>query len=64
MRYIVMCRVSGGVTGTRQSELKKDGTIQIFDQRDEAERKAVELTAKLNSDPYRTAAFQYWVEEY
>lgn len=64
MRYIVMCRVSGGVTGTRQSELKKDGQIQIFDQREEAEQRAVELTTKLNSDPYRTAAFQYWVEEY
>lgn len=59
MTYIVMCRVSGGVTGTREAPLKQNGQTQVFQTWEEATAEA----AKLNRPrPYATADFRYWVE--
>lgn len=60
--FYVMCQVSGGVTGFRQSPMKKDGKIQYFDRREDAE-KVAEHQNKKNDNPYRTCDFRYWVEE-
>jgi hypothetical protein len=59
--FIVMCRVSGGVTGTREAQLKANGVPQFFPTREAAQAEA----DKLNSTPrpYATASFRYWVEE-
>lgn len=57
--YIVMCQVSGGITGFRQGELKKDGKIRTFDSFDEAQKEAQRLNKQMNG-PYRTCDFQYW----
>lgn len=59
-RYIVMCRVSGGVTGTRQAPLKSAGVVQYFADRTEAELVAAKLNA--NPRPFAVATFSYWVE--
>lgn len=61
--YIVMCRVSGGATGTRESPLKSNGAIKKFATIDEARAEAEKLTKTANSNPYRTADFYYWPEE-
>ena len=61
--FVVMCKVSGGYTGTREAELKdKDGGIRYFDTREEAEAEATRLTAQMNGNKYRTATFAYWAE--
>jgi hypothetical protein len=61
--YIVCCRVSGGVTGTRESRLKDStGLVQRFATRDDAQRKADHLNTEMNNR-YSVANFQYWVEE-
>lgn len=58
-RYIVMCRVSGGFTGTREAPLKKDDRTRYFETREAAEKEA----ARLNAMPrYSLADFRYWVE--
>ena len=61
--FIVMCRVSGGVTGTRQSEAKRDGAVMHFETRDEAQKHASHMTELYQNNPYRVADFKYWVEE-
>jgi hypothetical protein len=61
MHYIVMCRVSGGVTGTREAPLKHLGTLALFDTREAAQAKADELNRKMNH-PSSVASFRYWVE--
>ena len=64
MNYIVMCRVSGGVTGTREAPLKqKNGEIRYFDTLEEAQAEAKRLMQPKDSDRYRTADFRYWAEE-
>lgn len=60
----VMCRITGGTTGTRERELKtKDGVPERFTEREAAERRADELTHKACNNPYRTAEFRYWAEK-
>ena len=60
-RWIVRCRVSGGVTGTRESVLKaRAGDVQYFDDERAAGAEAARLTVAGNADRYRTAYFQYW----
>jgi hypothetical protein len=62
--YQVMCRVSGGVTGTREAVLKnRDGREQSFDTREQAQAEAARLTQQMNNNRYRTADFRYWVIE-
>jgi len=60
--YGVRCRVSGGVTGTREAWLKRDGQVAEFATHAEAEAEAQRLTTSMNG-PYRTADFRYWAEE-
>jgi hypothetical protein len=63
MRAVVMCRVSGGVTGTREALLKgKDGEVQYFESFEVAQAEARRLMESANGDRYRTATFQYWAE--
>lgn len=58
-RWIVMCRVSGGVTGTREAVLKANGVTQYFGSEAAARAKAQELNAKMNN-AYSVANFKYW----
>lgn len=60
--FIVMCRVSGGITGTREAPLKRDGAVIYFDTREKAETEARRLESKMDGSPYRTADFRYWAE--
>jgi hypothetical protein len=60
--YYVACRVSGGVTGTREALLKRDGKVQQFTTEAEAESCAAALRQTMNG-PYAVAYFQYWVVE-
>lgn len=62
--FIIACRVSGGVTGTRESVVKDgDKGVKTFDTREEAQTEATRLMQQTNGNPYRTANFCYWVEE-
>jgi pyruvate/oxaloacetate carboxyltransferase len=61
---IVMCRVSGGMTGTREAMLKENGQTRYFESLEDAQKVAADLNAKMNGDKYRTADFRYWAEEY
>jgi hypothetical protein len=58
--FYVMCRVSGGVTGTRQSLAKNNGVVKTFKTHADAAAEAKKLTAVYNGDPYRKAFFEYW----
>ena len=58
--FIVMCRVSGGVTGMREAVLKANGVEQTFETRETAQAKATELNAKMNN-AFSVADFRYWV---
>lgn len=61
--FIVMCRVSGGVTGTREAKAKdKDGKVYRFETREEAQKLADEWTKRMNHS-FSVADFYYWVEE-
>lgn len=62
MNYVVMCRVSGGITGTREAILKRDGVPQYFATREAAQTEATRLNDRMNN-PYSHADFRYWVEE-
>lgn len=62
MRYVVGCRVSGGVTGTRQSVLKHGGKVEYFESREAAELRASHLRRQMNHQ-YSVATFEYWAEE-
>jgi hypothetical protein len=62
MKYHVMCKVSGGVTGTRQALLKANGVVQEFDSFEEADAEAGRLNAKMNHQ-WSVAYFEYWAVE-
>jgi hypothetical protein len=56
--WIVMCHVSGGVTGTRQAPLKGiAGNVKRFASEDDARAEAVRLT---NASRTSRATFAYW----
>lgn len=60
--YRILCRVSGGVTGTREAYLKgKEGREQIFSTRQEAEAEAKRLNERMNN-MHSSAYFRYTVE--
>ena len=59
--FIVMCRVSGGITGTREGPLKANGNVVKFDDYEDAENIATELSDRYNDNPNRQADFKYWV---
>jgi hypothetical protein len=58
--YNIMARVSGGMTGLREAICKKNGEIMCFQTREEAQKKAHQLTHDMNH-PFATAKFDYWV---
>lgn len=60
--YHVMCRVSGGVTGTREGLLKEDGRVRLFATFEEADAEAKRIQASMGS-PYSLATFRYWPVE-
>jgi hypothetical protein len=59
--YGVMCRVSGGVTGTREAWLKSNDKRVEFATLAEAEAEAAHLRAQANG-PHAKAFFHYWAE--
>ena len=61
-QWVVVCQVSGGVTGLRESLLKRNGAVQYFATEDEARSTAAELNKEKNSR-FSTASFRYWAEE-
>ena len=61
--YIVMCSVSGGVTGSRRGPLKTgDGTVATFETLEAARLRAGELQSK-SQNAYGPARYMYWAEE-
>lgn len=60
MTFRIWCRVSGGVTGTREAWLKSDGVVKEFATREAAQAEADKLN---RPQPYSTASFRYTVEE-
>jgi hypothetical protein len=63
MVWKVRCRVSGGVTGTREAFLRIDGNVWESQDEHRAVAQAKELTEKMNSNPHGTATFEYWPVE-
>lgn len=62
MSYVIKCRVSGGVTGTREGYYRSDGQIIEFDTLEEAQWYADHMNRQAN-DQYATAKFSYEVEK-
>jgi len=62
MKFIIQCKVSGGVTGTRFGIYKKNGVVQEFDTREEADAMAKSLVRAMNHEK-SVAKFEYWAEE-
>ena len=61
-KFVVRCKVSGGVTGTREALLKRNDRIVYFETRQEAEAEATRLRLLYNNER-AVAFFQYWAEE-
>ena len=57
-KYKIECSVSGGVTGSRQSDLKHNGETVIFPDRQTAKAEASRLATQANSG-YSSAFFTY-----
>jgi len=57
-RFMVMCRVSGGATGTREALLKANGVVRTFKTFEEAQAEATRLNNMPR--PYARASFLYW----
>lgn len=64
MPYAIWCRVSGGVTGTREAWMKSNGRLVLFDTLAEAEADAAHHREQMNASPFRSAYFQYTAMEY
>ncbi|HEY1441373.1 MAG TPA: hypothetical protein VGF65_11155 [Mycobacterium sp.] len=62
MIYGIWCEVSGGRTGPREAWLKRDGTIALWTDRDEATSEALRLTRERNH-PNKPVRFFYLVQE-
>jgi hypothetical protein len=62
-RFVIMCKVSGGVTGTRTGPMKNaDGSILYFTDKDVAQTMADYYNEKMNGNLNQPAKFSYWVE--
>jgi hypothetical protein len=59
--WIIICKVSGGVTGTRESILKSKGEIKTFGTKAEAEKEAHELNDEMNKG-VGSARYHYYAE--
>ena len=57
--FSIWCKVSGGITGTREAPLKENGEVFLTDDYDEAIIKAANLNEKMNRDS--AVNFQYTV---
>lgn len=57
--FNVRCRVSGGVTGTREALYKEGGNVAVFPTLEEAKERAGSLTRMMNH-PNSRATFEYW----
>lgn len=58
MEYTIGCRVSGGITGTREALLKINGQVARFETREEAEKALPKSrTSETGVD------FRYWIIE-
>lgn len=60
MKWIVMCQVSGGVTGFRQGPLKQGGVVRQYNTFEEADAEARHMMSTIGSNPHRTADYKYW----
>jgi hypothetical protein len=58
-----MCERSGGVLGTKQAFLKKDGMIVEFKTLEDAKKVASNLMISMNQQNNTVARFSYWVVE-
>ena len=58
--FIIMCRVEGGVTGTREAPLTRRQEVVDFETYEAAQ---VEATKHMNANRSSRARFTYWVEE-
>lgn len=58
--FNIRCRVSGGVTGTRESLLKASGEVAMFETFEDAETHAAHLNKEMNGG-FGTATFSYTV---
>jgi hypothetical protein len=61
-RFIVKCRVSGGVTGTREAPLKNLGAVVYFHTLESAKAEADRLNASMAN--HTRATFRYWPEPF
>ena len=59
--WVVMCQVSGGVTGTRTAELVRNEVIVRFPTEAAAEAEVARLRGLERK--YAVATFSYWTEE-
>lgn len=59
--FRIRCRVSGGVTGTRESYMKERGVIQYYATKVGAQKIADHYN-RVSNGPFRTATFKYTVE--
>jgi hypothetical protein len=60
--FRVLCEVWGGITGSREADLKANGKVQEFETWEEADKVAQELMKKMNN-PYAVAHFRYTAYE-
>ena len=56
--YRILCKVSGGVTGTRYGHYKFNGEVQYFDTKEKAQQVADNLSKTANG-PHKTPHFSY-----
>ena len=61
MAYIIHCKVSGGVTGTRESYLKDSGGLKIYETLEECQAECDRLRNSMGR--YSPASFSYWPEK-
>jgi hypothetical protein len=61
--YKISCTVSGGVTGTRTSDLKENGKVFVTSSKKKAEQKASHYNKEMNTI-YSQAYFRAKVVEF
>jgi hypothetical protein len=59
-KFIVMCAVSGGVTGSREKPMRSGDQIQVFHSHGDADAAAAAARASV-ANHRGTAQFSYWV---
>ncbi len=63
--FTILCEVSGGVTGYRQGYLRNgEGGLATFTTEAKAQTEAYRLTNEHMSNRYRTADYQYTVQQH